>query len=316
MSTLAKAGDVASWTPEQKELIKRTVAKDASDDELRMFLHVAASSGLDPLLKQIHFTKMGGRVAFIADVNGLQARAAKAPDFRGIDCAVVYEKDDFAMDQKTGEVVRHVNNPFVQGKPVGAWAVVHREGMRPFVSCVRFAEYVNLSNPLWKPDAKPSVMILKCAKSTALRLAYPERFSGVYDEAELGKEERELNPAPEPNQQATHAAQVKQQLKARFKVVGQQAGETEEQAVARAEAEEASPPPAAEEPTPWERTWVILNEYGFDVDMKKRGAFIKEHTGREKPSLLTLEDIAKVRAALEASAAAKAAPVAEADVPF
>lgn len=192
---------LATWTPEQKELIKRTVAPNASDDELAMFLHVAAVSGLDPLRKQIHFTKMGGRIAFIADINGLQARAAREADFEGILHAVVYEKDDFVVDGTTGQIIKHMSNPLgANGRIVGAWATVRRKGMLPFTSIVRFNEYDNPNNPMWK--TKPGVMIDKCAKSTALRLAYPEQLGGIYERAEIDKEEREekdITPVPAAN---------------------------------------------------------------------------------------------------------------------
>ena len=42
-------------TPSQIELIKRTVAKGATDDELDMFLHFCKQAGVDPLRKQAHF---------------------------------------------------------------------------------------------------------------------------------------------------------------------------------------------------------------------------------------------------------------------
>lgn len=188
-SELAKS--VPGWTGEQKELIKRTVAKDATDDELMLFLHVAAKSGLDPLQKQIHFVKLQGRPTFIADINGLQARASRESDYRGIKHAVVYEKDDFVFDHVTQQVVKHVSNPFggANGRIVGAWAIVTREGMQPFTSLVRFVEY-SRDTQTWR--AMPSVMIDKCAKSTALRLAYPEQLGGIYEGAELGKEEQEV----------------------------------------------------------------------------------------------------------------------------
>lgn len=201
---------IPMWTREQRELIKNTVAPGATDDELSMFLHVAAKSGLDPLRKQIHFTKMGGRIAFIADINGLQARAAKEPDYEGILHAVVYEKDDFQVDATTGEVTKHLSNPFgANGRLVGAWATVRRKGMLPFTSVVRFNEYDNPNNPLWK--TKPAVMIDKCAKSTALRLAYPEQLGGIYEQAELDKEqhdEKDITPpaanadVPQPRHKA------------------------------------------------------------------------------------------------------------------
>jgi phage recombination protein Bet len=175
------------WPREKIDLIKRTCAPDATDDELQMYLHVAKNSGLDPLRKQLHFMKYKGRVTMVADVNGLQERAAEEPDFEGITHAVVYEKDTLEIDQVKGEVVRHTNNPFGQnGKILGAWAIVRRKGMLPFLAMCRFEEYFSSYNDLWK--SKPAVMIDKCAKSTALRLAYPKKLGGIYDKAELDKE--------------------------------------------------------------------------------------------------------------------------------
>lgn len=197
LARVAATAAIATWSPEQRALIKATVTPaDVSDDELSLFLHVAATMGLDPLRKQIHCMKVKGRLVFVADVNGLQARAAKAPDYRGLLHAVVYEKDDFLVDNTTGQVLKHATNPFgLNGKIVGAWATVSRKGKLPFTAIVRFVEYDSPYNDLWK--TKPSVMIDKVAKSTALRLAYPEQFGGVYDPAEMDKEEKELNPPPE-----------------------------------------------------------------------------------------------------------------------
>lgn len=187
---------IVPFSPEQRELIKRTVAPGATDDELAMFLHVAQRSGLDPLRKQIHFLKVGGRCAFIADVNGLQARAAQEADFEGLLHAVVYEKDAFEVNNTTGEVVKHIHNPLGNnGGIVGAWATVRRKGMLPFTAVVRFKEYENNNNPLWK--SKPAVMIDKVAKSTALRLAYPVQLGSLMDESEA-PQEREVNAAPAP----------------------------------------------------------------------------------------------------------------------
>lgn len=184
--TEAQPAQIQAWTHEQRDLIRRTCAPGATDDELAMYLHVAKTSGLDPLRRQLHFVKVQGRVHFIADVNGLQARAASEPDFEGILHAAVYEKDAFEVDQTKGEVTKHVHNPFGNnGKLVGAWAVVRRRGMAPFLSIVRFSEYENGNNPLWK--TKPAVMIDKVAKSTALRLAYPTQLGGIYDRAEMDK---------------------------------------------------------------------------------------------------------------------------------
>jgi phage recombination protein Bet len=195
----ALATRAPEWSEDQRALIKRTVAPEATNDELAMFLHVAKKAGLDPLQKQIWFvkrrqkvTKNGreeweDRVTIQAGVDGLQARALRMPDCEGIQAAVVYAKDDFVFDKAKGEVLRHQGNPFgAQGEIVGAWAIVRRAGKTPFVALIRFSEYVDDRSFLWKN--KPSVMIEKVARSTALRRAYPEDFGGIYDPAEMGKD--------------------------------------------------------------------------------------------------------------------------------
>jgi phage recombination protein Bet len=198
-SVTALATRAPEWSEDQRALIKRTVAPEATNDELAMFLHVAKKAGLDPLQKQIWFvkrrqkvTKNGreeweDRVTIQAGVDGLQARALRMPDCEGIQAAVVYAKDDFVFDKAKGEVLRHQGNPFgAQGEIVGAWAIVRRAGKTPFVALIRFSEYVDDRSFLWKN--KPSVMIEKVARSTALRRAYPEDFGGIYDPAEMGKD--------------------------------------------------------------------------------------------------------------------------------
>lgn len=291
------------WSEEQKNLIKRTVAENATDAELAMFLHVAKKAGLDPLQKQVWFVKRKQnvgtrenpkweeRVTIQAGVDGLQARALRMPDCEGIMSAAVYEKDDFSFDMKAGAVVRHEGNPFAgRGSIIGAWAIVKRAGKLPFVALIRFSEYVDDRSFLWKN--KPAVMIEKVARSTALRRAYPEDFAGIYDPAEMGSaahaEAEHVEPTPTPAPAALPPRTV--------------------------EAEIVQPKPAPEEPKKsgeppphvmalWGRVREALGEAKSKNPAKSRAAF--EKAGREvwgekpKPSNeWTVEDVEAVEAAI------------------
>lgn len=244
-----QAEQLLSWNSEQRALIKRTVAPEATDDELALFLHTAGRAGLDPLLRQIHFTKRNGRVVIIADINGLQARAAREADYEGILHGVACQKDELVYDATTGNVVKHSYNAFGDRGPiVGAWATVRRKGLLPFTAIVRFAEYNAPASTTWKQ--MPHVMIDKVARSTALRMAYPERFSGIYERAEMDQAGNDGEQPVQPVQTITgkRTAEAKAFLAAKKPplVVDVKPGQTEQEAEVAASMPEEPPPPSDE----------------------------------------------------------------------
>ncbi len=246
---------------EQVDLIKRTIMPpDATDDELKLFLHVAKTSGLDPLRRQIHATKRNGKLTIIAGIDGLRARATREPDFEGLLHGVVCAKDTVKFDASTGAVTEHTYNPFAERGPiVGAWATVHRKGKLPFTANVKFSEFCQPASPTWKQ--MPAVMIGKVAQSTALRMAYPEQFSAIYEQAEMDQAE----PAPTVNGAATSA------LKAKLAAVVVEAPPASPPRPSRMQIQDVEPEPAQEEPPPPSEEWPPAPEEPISVASQSDG---------------------------------------------
>ena len=183
---------------EQKELIKRTVAKGSTDDELTLFIHYCQKAGVDPLRKQAHFIKRrDGSTTMMIGIDGFQAKATTDPRYEGIVSQAVRENDEFTLNPVSGEV-KHIIRPKERGKVVGAYAILKRKGMNPAVIWVDFGEYVQDSF-IWK--TKPEVMITKTARATLLRREYPDVFSGVYEPSEFGMDQTEDGDIIEPQEE-------------------------------------------------------------------------------------------------------------------
>lgn len=174
VTTVAKApvSTQESWTPEQITLIKNTVAKDATDDELKLFLYTAKRTGLDPLTKQIHFVKRAGSMTIQTGIDGYRAIAERTGQLAGIEDAK-YELGD-------------------SGLPIKALVIVYRivKGLRvPFEASARWNEYVPKGGQSFMWQKMPFLMLGKVAESLALRKAFPMNLSGLYTTEEMQQAE-------------------------------------------------------------------------------------------------------------------------------
>lgn len=160
-----KQGDiVAEYPPELVDTIKSTVAKDATDEELYMFLSVANQYNLNPFMKEIWFTKMNGDVAIMTSRDGYRKLAMREPNYRKTQSMAVYENDEFEMELVMGEVM-NITHKFKQndrGRIIGAYAVLKTTDRDNYVSYVDFREY-DKRNSIWKKY--PSSMIRKVAEN-------------------------------------------------------------------------------------------------------------------------------------------------------
>ncbi|MGE0527859.1 MAG: phage recombination protein Bet, partial [Bdellovibrionales bacterium] len=150
---LRPAGQIQEheFTQEQLELIKATVAKGATDNELKLFLYRCKNMGLDPLKPgMVHFVKYGSNPGtIIVGIEGFRSKAARTGKLAGIKRGVLRD---------------------AKGKCVGGWCEVYRsDWQHPAREEVSLAEY-NTGKSQWAK--MPETMIKKVAEVAALRMAF------------------------------------------------------------------------------------------------------------------------------------------------
>lgn len=157
------------FTPQQMDLITRTIAKGATQDELKLFLYRCKNLGLDPLKPgQIHFVKYSnGPGTIVVGIEGFRVTAHRTGKLSGIKRGAL--KDE-------------------AGKLIGAWAEVYRtDWTHPAREEVPLDEYDMKRGPWSK---MPETMIKKVAEAAALRMAFPEALGGVYEASEMDQADR------------------------------------------------------------------------------------------------------------------------------
>lgn len=188
--------------PLDLELIRRTVASGANDDELQLYLHDCHRHGVHPLDKLLHFSvrvdrKTGARkYTPITSIDLFRSRAADTGHHAGTDDAVF-----------TGEPGSRF--------PATATVTVYRivQGVRcAFTATARWSEYKPEFNDfMWL--RMPHTMLSKCAEALALRKAFPAELGGLYTTDEMAQAQRpdhDVHDSPEAN-----TIPVEDQLRAR-----------------------------------------------------------------------------------------------------
>lgn len=176
------------WSPDEVTTIRNTVAKGASDNELKMFLHLSQTYGLDPFAKEIWFIKAGGQPVIMTSRDGYLKIANNDKGYEGMVSDVVYEGDAF---QKTVDGVSHTYGVGKRGGILGAYALVYKQGTRfPAYVFAPFRDY-NKGNNVWRQY--PHAMILKVAESMALKRAFS--LSGLVTREEIDTQD---SSAPRP----------------------------------------------------------------------------------------------------------------------
>jgi phage recombination protein Bet len=207
--TTTEAAPPQGYSRDQIDLIKRTVAAGASDDELRLFLYQAQRTGLDPLSRQIYcimrYADGKPRATIQTGIDGYRLAADRTGLYAG--------NDDYVFDEGTTEYGCVQDG---RKQPVTATACVWKivQGQRvSFRATARWDEYYpgDKGGTMWRK--MPFLMLGKCAEALALRKAFPAELSGLYTDDEMAQagptveaEYREVappappKPAPKPTE--------------------------------------------------------------------------------------------------------------------
>ena len=151
-----------------------------TDQEVMMFLTLCRYQHLNPFLREAYLIKYGTSPATtVVGKDVLLKRAMRSEKFSGMSAGVI------VLD-KNGELKEREGTFVLKGEElVGGWAKVIIKGYDvPFYSSVSMNEY-STGKSNWA--TKPATMIRKVAVAQALREAFPEEMSALYDASEMDK---------------------------------------------------------------------------------------------------------------------------------
>lgn len=190
-SALAERPVSLAFAREQVDLIKRTIAKDATDDELQLFLAQCQRTGLDPFDRQIYFIKRRQKNKKTGQWEEIGQTQTSIDGFR-----VVAERtgemdgQDVAWCDETGA---WTDVWLKKTPPFAARVIAYRKGCaHGFPAVARYDEYAQTysdGNPVSMWAKMPANQLAKCAEALALRKAFPKQLSGLYTREEMGQAE-------------------------------------------------------------------------------------------------------------------------------
>lgn len=201
------------FTPEQLEIIKKTVASGTDNEQFMLFIEVCKHTRLNPFARQIYAIVRNEKqkdgtylkkMSIQTSIDGYRLLAQRSGEYAGQDGPYWY-------DEEKNEWV----DVWLKDTPPAAAKVgVLRKGFQKYLYAVaRFESYAvrgynkqtnKMDGALTNLWAKmPELMIAKVAEALALRRAFPAELSGIYTDEEMLQADTPL-PLPTITVEAEH----------------------------------------------------------------------------------------------------------------
>jgi phage recombination protein Bet len=159
-------------TRDQIELVKRMILKDASEDELKLFIQICNRTRLDPFARQIYAIRRGNHMTAQVSIDGQRLVAERTGKYAG-------QLGPFW----TGDGKEWVEVWLEKTPPKAAKVGVLRSDFKePIWAVARYDAYAQ-DSAMWHKMG--DLMLAKCAESLGLRKAFPNELSGLYTDAEM-----------------------------------------------------------------------------------------------------------------------------------
>lgn len=169
---------------EKKRLIRQTIANNLTDQQFELFISIAKSRGLDPVLNQIHASVHGGKMTTIVGIDGFRLIAHRTGEYLGRTEAEFF----YGSSKQNPEKVKLTVFRDVRGQRA------------EFTATARWSEYYpgDKKGFMWRK--MPETMLEKVCEAKALRMAFANDLSGIYAPEEMDQAERsaprDVNPKP------------------------------------------------------------------------------------------------------------------------
>ncbi len=169
------------------DLIKRTIAVGASNDELALFVAQCKRTGLDPFARQINFVMRRSKspngdwmqkATIMVSIDGARLMAARTGLYNG------------SQTWWCGDDAQWLD-VWMSERPPAASKVSVWRGSGQFTGIALWREYgAPAQGPVWR--SMPAHMLAKCAEMLALRKAFPAELSGLYSADEMAQNETQV----------------------------------------------------------------------------------------------------------------------------